>query len=207
MLGHRLRRWPNIKPALDQCFVLSADPSHWLYHSLQNTVPYKYKRQYLLTWKVSRYCLLALHGITVHRRWLVPSTVTEFKKLSHRLSPLKNVDRFLWTLISNTWPRLIRFIIGFIKGLLECAIFDLNIHIFSSFSASSLTFCWHFSDIWVEISLTHRHRHLKWMSDELHLPLRRNRKACHETSNARRRWPYFQTPMSFKPVYKIRILR
>ena len=55
-----------------------------------------------------------------------------------------------------------------------------------------------------EICITHRH--LKWMSDELHLTLRRNGKACYETSNARRRWPYFQTPMSFKPVYKIRIL-
>ena len=59
---------------------------------------------------------------------------------------------------------------------------------------------------WLKRPSRREHWHLKWMSDELHLTLRRNRKACHETSNVRRRWPYFQTPMSFKPVYKIRIL-
>ena len=52
---------------------------------------------------------------------------------------------------------------------------------------------------------SHKHRHLKWMSDELHLTIRRNRKTCHETSNKRCRLPYFQTPNSFKPVYKIRV--
>ena len=54
LLGRRRRWWANIEPTLVKCLVFSV-----------NFLPCKAKRQYLITSKVSRYCLLALQSSIV----------------------------------------------------------------------------------------------------------------------------------------------
>ena len=74
MLGHRLLRWPNIYTTLDRHLVFVG--KEWLliycrWFGCRILFFCKAKRQYLLTFKVSRYCLLALEQYTaIMHDWL-----------------------------------------------------------------------------------------------------------------------------------------
>ena len=70
----QIRQWWKavIKATRLRCFMRET-PVQLTMMAATSTMPCKFKRPYLLTWKVSRYSLLALHGSTEVMHFWLPS--------------------------------------------------------------------------------------------------------------------------------------
>ena len=76
-----------------------------------------------------------------------------WNRFQPQIDPVQIRGTFFWTVISKPSPRIIRSKISF----LEAVTFQLHARMLSSQVAQSLKSCGHFSDLGVEIALSHRH--------------------------------------------------
>ena len=88
--------------------------------------------------------------VSVTQSWLTHNLKL---KVQPQIVPVQNRGTFIWTIISKTWPPLIRSPIG----LLESVTFQLHDRMLSLFVATSLKSYGHFSYLGVQIAPSHRH--------------------------------------------------